>query len=292
LDIVQNVWRGCQGQGGILNKLKICCIIAGIFFAPTLFAGPRSFDSIFPGLPETVRRAAFSENGFLQATERASGFTSSIGVPVHESTDGSGTSLLDPQIAGTILAKGPGFIVESLLVIPGKPGAVKLLDVYNALGNIRGLKGRLYHSSTRDEDIPLFEEATRLDSAKRTRPVPDPAPAYAVPHSETVYIRLKDVNFGNSYYRGEITTGQFGLRYSLSNNKNLSYLFIPVIKEEKFTAQLYFEPIQEGILIYSIAGADVSDFVSSKIDMPSAISKRLAVIIEWVAEGIAKTISG
>jgi hypothetical protein len=61
-----------------------------------------------------------------------------------------------------------------------------------------------------------------------------------------------------------------------------------VIKEEKFIAQLYFELIQEGILIYSIAGADVSDFVSSRIDMSSAISKRLAVIIAWVAEGITK----
>jgi hypothetical protein len=99
-------------------------------------------------------------------------------------------------------------------------------------------------------------------------------------------MRLKDVNFGNSYYRGDITLFRRGLRYSLSNNKNISYYFIPVIKEERFTVQLYFEIISEGILIYSLAGADVSDFVSSKIDMPSAINKRLTVIISWVAEGI------
>jgi hypothetical protein len=81
---------------------------------------------------------------------------------------------------------------------------------------------------------------------------------------------------------------QRGLRYSLSNNKSLTYFLIPVIKEEKFTAQLYFEPIQEGILIYGLAGADVSNFVSSRIDMASAISKRLAVIISWVADEITK----
>jgi len=99
-------------------------------------------------------------------------------------------------------------------------------------------------------------------------------------------MRLKDANFGNSYYRGDIALFRNGLRYSLTNNKNISYFFITVIKEEKFTVQLYFEVIAEGILIYSLAGTDVSDFISSRIDMPSAINKRLAVIISWAAEGI------
>jgi hypothetical protein len=74
----------------------------------------------------------------------------------------------------------------------------------------------------------------------------------------------------------------------LTNNKNINYFFITVIKEGMFSVQLYFEVISEGVLIYSLAGADVSDFVSSRIDMPSAIYKRLAVIISWVAEGITE----
>jgi hypothetical protein len=59
-----------------------------------------------------------------------------------------------------------------------------------------------------------------------------------------------------------------------------------VIREGRFIAQLYFEPIQEGILIYSIAGADIPEIFASRIDMNSAISKRLAVITSWAAEGI------
>ena len=114
----------------------------------------------------------------------------------------------------------------------------------------------------------------------------DPAPVLKIPVSETIYMRLNDVNFGQTFYRGEIVQFGQGLRYSLTNNKNLTYFLVPVIKEEKFVAQMYFEPIAEGILIYSLAGADVSDFVSSKIDMVSAINKRLAVIIGWVSEGI------
>jgi hypothetical protein len=136
----------------------------------------------------------------------------------------------------------------------------------------------------------MFEEVTRIESARRNNAIADPSPASAVPRSETVYLRLKDVNFGTSFYRGDMTLSRYGMSYSLSNFKSLTYLLIPVIREEKFTAQLYFEPIDEGILIYGLSGADVSGFVSSRIDMASAISKRLTVIISWVAEGIARKI--
>jgi hypothetical protein len=249
------------------------------FSAETLFSQEnRSFNEIFPKLPASVRKEAFSSEGYFNSIN--SGLRQNINA--YESA-------LDPQIVNAVLSKQPGFLIESILVIPGTGGRYSMLDVYNALGKIRGLKGRLYPSATRKEPVPLFEDVTRIESAKKNIPINDPPPASKIPPSETIYMRLKDVIFGNSFYRGEMTLVQRGLRYSLSNNKSLTYFFVPVIKEEKFIAQLYFEPITEGILIYGIAGADVSDFVSSRIHMPSAISKRLAVIIEWVAEGIKGT---
>jgi hypothetical protein len=249
------------------------------FFFLTLssLAAQRSFNDIFPGIPSAVRAAAFSREGFYQSTDK---IQRSVLV-------GSGQSAIEPHIIETIFAKQPGFLVESILVVPGRADQYSLLDVYNALGKIRGLKGRLYHSATRNENIPLFEDVTRIESAQKNNPTPDPAPVSKIPSSETIYMRLKDVNFGNTYYRGNMTLVPRGLRYSLSNNKNVTYFFVPVIKEEKFNVQLYFEPITEGILIYALAGADVSELVASRVDMPSAISKRLAVIISWVAEGIS-----
>jgi len=158
--------------------------------------------------------------------------------------------------------------------------------VYNVLGNIKGLKGSLYNSHTRKKEIPLFEDATRIISDKKTTPIADPAPAVSVPAAETIYIRLKDVNFGNTYYRADMAVLKNGLRYTLSNFKNITYLLIPVIREEKFIAQLYIEPINEGVLIYSIAGTDISDFFASRVSVDSAILKRLSAITSWVAEGI------
>jgi hypothetical protein len=253
---------------------KICFLCLGIFCFLPHALHPRSFDDIFPRLSSGVRDQVFSSRGFSHTMGR------------NEGNRRLDSDRLAPRLSSGVVNNQPSFLVESLLIIPRENDGVNLLTVYNALGKIRALKGRLYHSATRGRDIPLFEDATRIAGERRNTPLPDPGPASSIPPSETVYLRVKDVNFGNSFYRGEITLAGFGISYRLSNFKNLSYLFVPVIREEKFIAQIYIEIITEGILIYSIAGADVSDFVSSRIDMPSAITKRLEVIISWIVDGV------
>jgi hypothetical protein len=255
----------------ILFLLQSLCVIYA-------FAELRSLDSIFPNLNAETRAAAFEVSGFFNISQKKDGFNI-----IYNARTG-----IDPQIAGAVLSRSPGYLVESIYVISGVSGNTSLLDVYNALRNIRGLKGIEYYSDTRGLNTPLFEDATRIVSEKQLTAIPDPPPAAVIPRTETVFIKAKDVNFGNSYYRGEMALVQNGLRYSMCNFKSLNYLFVPIIKEEKFIAQLYFEPIREGVLIYSIAGADISDFLASKLDMGSAISKRLGVIVSWAAEGIRK----
>jgi len=258
---------------------KLLGLFILLFLANNIFAQSRTFNDVFPNLNQDIKNAAFSESGYIKSSQKTSGFV----IMGNEKN-----SKLDPQIVSNVLRKNPGYLVESILVIRVNPDSISLLDVYNALGNIRDLGGRMYNSFTKNKSVPLFEEATRITSEKNMSAIPDPAPSRTLPKAETVYIRLKDTNFGNTYYRGDVAFVQNGLRYTLSNFRNISYLFVPVMKEDKFIAQLYFEPIQEGILIYSIAGADISDFVASKIDMDSAISKRLKVIISWAADGIRK----
>jgi len=242
-----------------------------------LFAELRSFDEIFPDFNDNNRNAAFGKTGFVRSSKKTSGYNL---------TANSSASGIDQKIINTVLNKNPGYIVESIMVITGESYTVSLLDIYNSLRNVRGLKGRLYNSATRNQAVPLFEDATRISSEKNTSAIADPPAANSVPQKETIYIKLKDANFGNSYYRCEMELNGNGLCYMLSNFKNLTYFLIPVIKEEKFTIQFYFEPIYEGLLVYSIAGADISDFFSSKIHMNSAITKRLEVIISWVVDGI------
>jgi hypothetical protein len=196
---------------------------------------------------------------------------------------GSGIDILQP-----VMERNPNYLVEALVLVPYRGRKLNLLDIYNTLGNVQGLEGRLYHSASRDANVALFEKADRIAAKNKDSPIPAPPAAAYMPAQETIYLRLKDVNFGNSYYQAKIQVFGGGLLYGLSNTKSLSYLFIPVMKEDKFAAQIYLEPLDEGVLIYSIAGTEVSDFIANRVSISSAIRKRLEVIIDWISEGLRK----
>ncbi|GHV77112.1 hypothetical protein AGMMS49942_19330 [Spirochaetia bacterium] len=242
----------------------------------SLFGDFHSFDELFPGLDPEKRAQVFS-GVFTESQEE------DIRLRFLPSGD------MGPRIAGLVLKNmRPSCVVESLTVLPypeGKP--LELLSIYNAMGKVRDLKGRLYSSFTRKKDVPLFEEATRIASQRKHTAIPDPADSPVLPRSDTLYVCLKDVNFGNSYYQADIFTEQHGLLYGLSNFRNLSYGIIPVFKEKKFNAQFYVEPIAEGILVYSAAAAEVSKAVSNMVDIPSAIRKRIEVILGWLSDNIS-----
>jgi hypothetical protein len=251
-------------------------IVILIYFACSLnlSAQMRSFNEIFPNIGQDIRSAAFKDSGYYRINQKVNGIA----------ILGSGqNSAIDPQIINRVLNQSPGYLVESVLVIPLRQGTVNLINVYNALGNIRGLNEM---PGTGNQALPVFRNATRIAGEKQTKAIPDPDPANILPWTETFFIKLKDMNLGNTYFRAEMTLFQNGLRYTMSNFRNISFLFIPVIRRENFIAQLYIEPITEGVLMYSIAGADIPDFLTSKININSAITKRLSVFILWAAGGI------
>jgi len=237
-------------------------------------AALRSFGEIFPGIGQERKEAVFSEEGLIRVLR---------GDQRLELVPASGSGI---DLYGAMTEREHNFLSEILIVVPHPGRTLDKLAAYNALGRIQDLSGRLFHSHTRQGMVPLFEEATRLESLRRTVPIPDPRPARELPASETVYIRLRDVNFGNTFYRGEFSTSPYGIFYRLTNFRAIRFLLFPVLREENLSATLYMEPIVEGMLIYVVAGADVSNFVASRIDIPSAIAKRGAVFLEWVSYGL------
>jgi len=234
----------------------------------------RSIEELFPGLDEVRKNEAFSEDGFIrvlrknEALELIPALTSGI------------------DLYNRVMQNKPAYLAEALFVLPYPRETLDILDAYNSLGKVRDLKGRLYKSHTRRAEVPLFEEATRLESPRRTIPIPDPQPARELPPSETVYILLKDTNFGDTFYRGELSTSPHGLDYNLTNFKGLRFLFFTVLKEENLSVNMYMEPLAEGMLLYIVGGAEVSDFIAKRINISSAIAKRTVVFVDWVREGL------
>lgn len=249
--------------------MKITCLVLCFCAGIQVFA-QRAAQELYPGL--TGEQLAAMRSGGLNRSGKGS-----EGLLMLPKNTEAG------EIVSQITGSRPTFIIESLNLVPKN---ASLLSIYTALGKIRGLKGRVYHSATKNRYVPLFEDATRIESAKRTNAIADPSPASSVPSSETIYARLKDTNFGNCYYTIKLGINGTGILCSLSNFRNISYGPLSVMKENKFNAVLYIEPVREGLLVYSAASAEVSDFVSKNFEIPSALRKRLSVIIGWVADGI------
>jgi hypothetical protein len=76
-----------------------------------------------------------------------------------------------------------------------------------------------------------------------------------------------------------------GVEFDLENYKSIKYIF-PVIKPGNFVSRMYFEVLDEGLLVYDIAGITAPSFAQDMVDVPSAIRKRLNVIDGWILDGL------
>jgi hypothetical protein len=138
----------------VRKTLFVCTLLIG---SVPVFSQARSFDVLFPFLNEREYAQVFSPQGLVVSAQT-------------KTLRFSPSSASGIDLASSVLRQNPSFLAESLLVIPvHRP--VGFIQIYNALSNIQGLRGRLYHSATRDQDIPLFEEATRIISDTKTSPM-------------------------------------------------------------------------------------------------------------------------
>ena len=255
--------------------LAVCFLTAGI----SLFAQLRSLSEIYPEVREADKADFFSEEGNIRLVHNINDLKFTPPVPGNF------------NVLGSLPSKKHSHIVEIVRVVPYNGKKADLLSIYNAFCRVRSLENLLYHSFSQDKYIKLFENTSLVESKKRYNTlIADPPPAASLPQTKTMYLKLKDYYFGNTYYEAGITpntpnaSGQ-GLLFSLTNFRHIYYV-IPVIGEGKFLAQLYIEPIEEGILAYSASGADVSNFVAKQISIWSVIEKRLDVFLRWMLDGL------
>ena len=251
-----------------------------IFEAPPLVfeASPvielRSFDAVFPGFSRSKKSRVMSEEGLRNSFEKDD---SPLIVPDPD----SGIDLLSD-----VMKKNPSHIVEALVVVPCHERELDLLDIYNALRNIKDIKD--YPINWYGNDIYIFTETTRLESARNRKPVPDPAPADMLPYSETMYLRFVDPYMGDLYLRGNISVSLYGLTYNLTNFRDVRYSVFRIMKEERFTAIIYLEPVKEGILIYSMSGLYLPNFIAKRINLTPNMNRRITVLLNWIIDGLRK----
>ena len=233
----------------------------------------RSFDELFPGLLNSHRRIAMSSSGLRSSYEKG-------GYPLLVPGQNSGIDL-----SSSVMEKNPSHIIEALFLIPYDGRELDLLDVYNALGRIQNIKDQTLPA--RDgTSIAIFKETTRLESDQRRRAVSDPLPALLLPFSETMFLRLTDAYIGNLYLQGDMSISRYGITYSMTNFRDISFALFPVMKAQRVSINIYVEPVKEGIIIYSMSGIYLPEFISKRINLSSNINNRITILKNWITEGL------
>jgi hypothetical protein len=256
-------------------------VISGIFLSLGLvlispvYALPiRSFNQIFPSIGEIEKGMVFSTDGLRRSFKKNE---SQSVVPGPDS---------EVDLMSIVLKKNPAQFIETVWLVPHVGKLFNTLEIYNALGRVADIKNHPYQSRT--ASLYLFEESVRLESAVKNNPIPDPAPVETLPDSESVHMRLKDKYFGTIYVRGDVSPTRYGIIFSLTNYKAIRFLLFPVLRAEKFTAVVYFEPIVEGILVYTMSAVDIPDFFLARGNIIRDMDRRFTILSNWLSDGLKK----
>jgi len=248
-----------------------------IFQAPTLiFEVPgfetRSLDDIFPGLSEDDKSDVMNGTGIRNAFEKNE-------PPTLIPAPNSGIDLLS-----SVMAKRPSHIIEALVVVPYNKRELDMLDIYNALRRIKNIQD--YTITIRDNEYRMFVDTTRVESAQKRKPIPDPPPSDTLPYSETMYLCFIDRSMGDLYLRGDISISLYGITYSMTNFRDVSFSIFKIMRAERFSAILYIEPVKEGILIYSMSGLFLPGFIAQRVNLTSNMNIRITVLLDWITDSL------
>ncbi|MDR2542103.1 MAG: hypothetical protein LBC80_01460 [Treponema sp.] len=239
--------------------------------APFIFE-PRSLAQIFPNLTRSQRRVATGNRGLRH-------YFTSGGSPIIIPASDSGIDIFN-----SVMKKNPSHIVETLIIFPYNGRELDMLDLYNVLGRVSSIKDQML--IVRDRPFQVFTDSTRIESAQVRRPIPDPPFADTLPYSETLFIRLTEITIGELFIRGNISFSLYGLTYSMTNFRDVYFFIFRVMREERFSMYIYLEPVKEGVLVYSMSGIYLPDFIANRINMDVSINNRITVITSWIAEGL------
>ena len=235
----------------------------------------RSFEDIFPDLSQTQRAMAMTTRGLRNS------FRS------YESPEFIPNPDLEIDLLGKIERINPSHIIETLLLVPHDGRELDLLDIFNALGRIERIKD--HPARFNDRDIFIFTESSRIAGRNNRRDIPDPPPADMLPFSETIYLRLNEINYGNLFIRGDITISAYGITYYMTNFLDVRFFLLPVIRAGRFATILYLEPVKEGMLIYSVSGFFLPGIIANRLDLTPDINRRLDIFTSWIIEGLRET---
>lgn len=194
--------------------------------------------------------------------------------------------LVEDLIPGMPLDDVP-VAIESLRYIPlterdGDAVSIGELTVYNILRSISRMQGIEYYSERRNRMRVLFEQSYTVAEAGGDNRIAD-RHVTSIPTEDILYARQEDGTFGDHAYAITYRRHASGLSLDLTNLDPLRYGFFPAVSERGLRIVLFVTPVDEGVLVYSIALADVPRIPVFTGRVAISFENRLIAVTNWLS---------
>lgn len=257
---------------------KFLVLTACFFFAFTLSAYPTLSD-ILPDIDDET-------------------YSSLIGGEIVKvsTTDGNLTLVaprsdyVDEKIATVeAMEKGFGVAVGSLVPYPkgwkGIDQSERTLALYNTLLKVSTMTGLTYISHRAgDKEKTLFDECSMLASDNKKDKTADPV-VTVVPQYAEYYSYQDDTSFGGNVYRMEYSVSGSEIFMDITNNNDLKFMGISLVKKGKVNMSLDIQETEEGIYVYALASVRDKDskvtILFYTVDLELSFYNRIVALSKW-----------
>jgi hypothetical protein len=190
-------------------------------------------------------------------------------------------------IAHTLQDLEPSFLVETLRVYHKPSGAsfpawseTERSALFNQCLALSTLAGLEYYSESRKRMRTFYETSTVIDSPETKRPLPDPA--YDTPPvSALLYVRQKDLTFGDNIYRYEYRALSDALLFTQENLTTLSLVLIPAVGKNRLRSVVAVFDAGADLLVYMLSAAKAASLPGLNERVGDSFSNRADAILRW-----------
>ena len=153
-------------------------------------------------------------------------------------------------------------------------------ELYNGLTAVSTLKGIEYFSKSRNAMRLLYETSAVVDGPAGKNSRPDPV--FSVPPAElSVYVRQKDLTFGDNVYQFTYYAGESSFIVVQENITNLNYGPVTVIGKSKLRSVVAVFDCGPYLLIYAASMAKASMLPGMKQRAGESIFNRANALLLW-----------
>lgn len=162
-----------------------------------------------------------------------------------------------------------------------------LLDQLNRCIRFSEQKGIQYRSMTQGW-LTLINNSYTIETGERKKKIDDHQFS-SLPQSTVIYAFQKDYYFSSNRFKYEIITAENGIKVTVTNLTDMRVKGIfRAMDREKMTMEFYFITDGDYICVYGVSIIEgiqnPIEVLGKRIDLPSAMSRRMNSLINWFLE--------